>query len=350
MTSLAMGCDTHLDWFTAAVVNPYGQPVDQRRCHNGPAGYAEAVRMCRKHDITVVGIEGASSHGRPLAAYLTAQGIEVHDVPARVTAAGRDTGGKTDPGDAIAVAKAVASARGYRWIDDPDREALRVVVHRRETLVRAQTADINAMRALLTEIDPQRSASMGRLRSKRALQSLARVRYHGDTHRDTVAGMIRDIARECLRRREQINQLAKTIARLLPPEALRLIAEIEGCGVITAGILFAELAGTAGFATAAKFAKWAGAAPIPVASGRTDRYRLNRGGNRQANRALHIIIVTQHRRGGEAADYIRRRQSDGKTQKEAIRAAKRHLARRIWKLIYTPQPQTAPTGGEAAAA
>lgn len=335
MKPIAMGCDPHLDTFTAAVIDESGRPIDQRRCSNTPTGYAEAARMCRRHHLVTVGIEGASGHGRPLAAYLVQHGIEVIEVTSRVTAAGRDRAGKTDPGDAVVVARATAADRGHTWRHDPALEALRVLVHRRDSLVKAQTGDINQLRALLAEIDPDRAARMRRLRSKTVLTQLGRVRYGGNPHRVTIAAVIRQIARTCLDRRHHIHQLTTHITDLLPPSGHRLVEHIHGCGVITAATLIAELAGTAGFATAARFASWTGTAPIPVSSGRTDRHRLNRGGNRQANRALHTIIITQLQTSGEAAHYTHRRITEGKTRKEAIRAAKRHLARRIWKLLNT---------------
>jgi transposase len=329
-TLAGMGCDPHLDTITAAVVDATGRPVDRRRCANTERGFTELARMCRRHGLDTVGIEGASSYGQPLAVFLTRQGIRVIDVPTRVTASGRDSDAKTDPGDAVAIARAVLADRGHEWVYDPRGEALRVVVHRRESLVRAQTADINQLRALLKEVDPDRAATLTRLRSVTQLKALARARYGGNIHRETVAATIRSIARTCIGRRVEIDQLTKTLPELLPPAAHAMIRDVVGCGVITAAILFAELAGTNGFASHAKFGAWTGTAPIPVSSGRTDRHRLNRGGNRQANRAIHVIIVTQQRCGGQAATYIARRRQEGKTTKEAIRAAKRYLARRLW--------------------
>ncbi len=332
--SLAMGCDPHLDSFTVAVIDSHGRDLEHRRCPNNREGYVQAARLCRRYRIERVGIEGASGHGLGLAVYLFEHGFDVDQVSTRVTASGRDRDGKTDPGDAVVVARATAAGRGHQWSYDPTLEALRVVVHRREALIRAQTADINQLRALLAEIDPHRAATLGRLRSVRTFQQLSRVRYRGNPHRSTVAGLIRDIARTCLRRRHQITQLTRQLPQLLPEAGHRLTQQIPGCGVVTAATLLAELAGTGPITSHTKFAAWTGTAPIPVASGRTDRYRLNRGGNRQANRALHTIILTQHRTHGEAHHYIQRRIQEGKTRKEAIRAAKRHLARRIWKLIH----------------
>ena len=337
--SHVMGCDPHLDTIAVAVTDQVGRPLFETTVPNTVTGWNIAVRLARRHAVEVVGVEAASGYGQNLARQLTGKGIAVKEIPTRLTAVYRKTegAGKTDPGDARAVCRAVAAGNGHVWVDAPDREALRVVVARRRSLVAAQTRDVNQLRALLVEVDPQRAAATRRLRSVAAFTTLARVRYSASTHRVTVAGLIRDLARDCLRRHRQITQLTRQMRTLLPPQARHLIAAIPGMGDVTAEVLFAELAGTGGFATDAKFAKWAGASPIPVSSGRTDKFRLNRGGNRQVNAVLHTIVITQLRCGGDAAAYITRRQQEGKTEREAIRAAKRYVARRIHRLLTNPQ-------------
>ncbi len=330
-----MGCDPHLDRFDAAVVNQLGRRVAQLRRDNTTQGWADAVRLARRFGVATVGIEAASGYGRSLAQAMTNAGIGVVEIPTRVTAHGRKTdgGGKSDAGDARVVARAVLAGEGSTWADDPDAEALRVVVHRRRALVAAQTRDVNHLRALLAEIDPERAAALPRLRSTRAFTTLSRVRYGGDTHRQEAAALIRAAAADCRRRLDQIRRLTRRISELLPTRGWRLVNTIDGVGVIGAATICAETAGTDGFATAAKFAKWAGIAPLDASSGRQERHRLNRGGNRQVNAAIHAAVLTQHRQGGPAAHYISRRRREGKTQREAIRALKRHLARRIWKTL-----------------
>ena len=103
-----------------------------------------------------------------------------------------------------------------------------------------------------------------------------------------------------------------------------------------------EIAGAARFASDAKLARAAGVAPIPVSSGTTNRHRLDRGGNRQINAAIHRIAVTRARCHRETRDYIARKRAEGKTTREAIRCLKRHLARRIWPLLQPPSPSEIP--------
>jgi transposase len=227
----------------------------------------------------------------------------------------------------------VGRDEGNRWGDQPDLETIRVLNSRRNHLVTAQTADINHLRALLVEVDPEHASGLGRLRSKKGFDQLAETVYHGNTHRETVGQLIRDIATECSKRRTRIRELEKQIDQSMPPAGTELIEKIQGCGTIVAAQILSQVAGTDGFATDAKMAAWAGVSPLDASSGRQQRHRLNRGGNRQANRAIHTIIITQINSRGKAYEYVQRRLSEGKTRKEAIRAAKRHTTRTIWKIL-----------------
>ena len=340
--AVTAGCDCHLDSFTVAVIDGVGQPLEVAAFGNRSQGWASALELAGRYRLGMVGIEGVSGYGLSLAQTLGRAGVEVLEVPTRLTARLRqiDGAGKTDPGDAVAIARAVLRGQGSVWRDDPDLETVRVVCHRREELVRAQTQEINRLRALIAEIDPERVQTMGRLRSLSQLRELAEVQYGGNCHRQTVAVLIRRLAADCCDRLVQIRSLEKTLAELLPPLGWALIRQTQGMGVITASSLLAELAGTDRFATDAKMAAWAGISPLDASSGRHQRHRLNRRGNRQANRAIHTIALTQLRHGGPAAHYINRRTAEGKTSKEALRAVKRHIIRHIWKIIRdNPNPK-----------
>jgi transposase len=138
-----------------------------------------------------------------------------------------------------------------------------------------------------------------------------------------------------------INDLERELAALTSALAPRLLAE-RGCGALTAAKLIGEIAGADRFATDAKLARTAGSAPIPASSGQTHRHRLDRGGNRQLNSALHRLAITKGRLDPETIAYLTRKQAEGKTRREAIRCLKRHLARRVWHLLQ-PDATTIPT-------
>ncbi len=149
------------------------------------------------------------------------------------------------------------------------------------------------------------------------------------------------IARDELRRLREltqtINALEREITELVGQIAPQLLSE-PGFGPLTAAKLVGEIAGAERFATSAKLARAAGVAPIPASSGNTQRRRLDRGGNRQINAALHRVIVTRARCHTQTRDYIDRRRSEGKSTREAIRCLKRYLARRVWRLLQPPHP------------
>ena len=142
--------------------------------------------------------------------------------------------------------------------------------------------------------------------------------------------------------REEAELLAE-IKTLIEAHCPQLLAE-HGCGTVTAAIIIGHTAGAQRFTSDAKFARHAGAAPIPASSGNTQRHRLYRGGDRQLNRALHIIALSRARTDPATRAYLDRRHSEGKTKREAIRCLKRHLARHIWHVLYaaTPTPQAPP--------
>jgi transposase len=136
---------------------------------------------------------------------------------------------------------------------------------------------------------------------------------------------------------QAITRLEREITSLVGQLAPQLVSE-PGFGPLTAAELVGEIAGAERFATAAKLARAAGAAPIPASSGNTHRHRLDQGGNRQINAALHRVIVTQARCHAQTRDYIARRRSEGKSTREAIRCLKRYLARHVWRLLQPPNP------------
>jgi transposase len=137
--------------------------------------------------------------------------------------------------------------------------------------------------------------------------------------------------------RRRFKALEREIATLVATIAPQLLSE-PGFGPLTAAKLVGEIAGAQRFATAAKLARAAGVAPIPASSGNTRRQRLDQGGNRQINAALHRVIVTRARCHPATQDYIARRRAEGKTTREAIRCLKRYLARHVWRLLQPPDP------------
>ncbi|MPZ53044.1 MAG: transposase [Acidimicrobiia bacterium] len=239
MRLAAMGVDTHLGTVTAAVVGPLSEELDSVTVPNTSAGWDKLVGVCHRHGVGVVGVEGASGYGRGLAQRVVSSGLRVREIPTRLTSRVRrlDGAGKSDPVDARAIGRATARGEGSEWVDAPDLETIRVLVHRRDALVKERTRSINELRALLTEIDPARAAEMGRLRSRRQFCELAQVEYHGDNHRETVGMLIGDLAEECLRRCDQIRHYKKRIEEAIPPVGEELMGRGACPGVCVSGVV-----------------------------------------------------------------------------------------------------------------
>jgi transposase len=209
-------------------------------------------------------------------------------------------------------------------------------------LVNERTRLINRLRINLVILDPELEAEIpsrkldypGQLsritRRLRAMPQTARVRI---AREQTLR--IGALTREA----EQLKRELRDLIRVQRPE---LLAE-TGCGPLTAAILIGQTAGAERFKSDAHFARLAGVAPIPVSSGRHDRHRLDRGGNRQINRALHIIAITRGRLDPETRAYLQRKEAEGKSRMEAMRCLKRHLARHYHRLLVRRLPATALT-------
>ena len=219
-------------------------------------------------------------------------------------------------------------------MDGPELD-LRLLVDHRERLVRQRVGLNNTLQWHLHDLWPELELpgsslfyGAGRRASRRRLaraEQTMRVR----------------IARDELRRIRELSQtikaLEREIAQLVATVAPQLLSE-PGFGPLIAAKLVGEIAGAQRFATAAKLARAAGVAPIPASSGNTQRHRLDQGGNRQINAALHRVIVTRARCHQPTRDYIARRLAEGKSTREAIRCLKRYLTRHVWRLLQPPHP------------
>jgi transposase len=206
-----------------------------------------------------------------------------------------------------------------------------------ERLVRARGALNNDLLWHLHDLWPELTLPSGALFSaKHSTQIARRLARAEQTTRVRIAREELQRIRELSR---TITSLQTEIAQLVSHLAPQLLQE-PGIGALTAAKLLGEIAGAQRFSTDAKLARAAGIAPIPASSGRTDRHRLDRGGNRQINAAIHRIAITRARCHPETRDYLTRKHAQGKTNREAIRSLKRHLTRRIWHLLTDPaQPR-----------
>jgi transposase len=349
---MVIGVDPHKSTHTAAAVDrATGELRSSETVAARTPGNARLLDWARAlDDERVWALEDCRHVSGGLERFLVERGERVVRVaPKHMAGArrGQRERGKSDPIDALAVARA-ALREGVETLPSAhlDERALEIklLLDHREDLVAERTRIQNRLRWHLHELWPELEipvAALDRLkwldhvgRRLSGSEQSARVRVCRDQLR-----RLRELARDCA-------ELERELARLVATKAPQLL-DLPGCGPLSAAKLIAETAGAKRFESDAKFARLAGIAPIPASSGRSDRHRLDRRGNRQLNCAVHRIAVSQGRLHQPARDYLARKQSEGKSRREALRCLKRHLARRIWHLLQMPSSPVPPTSTPA---
>lgn len=337
---VTIGVDPHKRTHSAVAVDRVGVQVSGRTEAAKQDGFGELLVWAHDLDAERVWvIEDCRHVSGPFERFLLDHGETVVRLAPRLMADARRTvreRGKSDPIDALAVARA-ALREGLESLPTarlagPELEIRQLAVHR-ERLINARTRLINELRWQLHDIWPEWDIPKRALTGVRWQQKVAsRLRDADPSARVRVAtdeiGQIRELTR-------MINELHQDLAPLVAEVAPQLLAE-RCIGVILAAKLIGEIAGITRFSSDAKLARLAGCAPIPVSSGRSDRYRLDPGGNRQLNHAIHMLAIAKIIHDPQTAIYIDRQRSSGKTNREAIRCLKRHLVRRIYNLLSTP--------------
>jgi transposase len=338
---LTIGIDPHKDTHQAVAVDATGRRISERASDAVTEGFGQLLRWARglEDQDRVWVIEDCRHVSGPLERFLIDHGESVARLAPHLMAEARSRvgrRGKSDPIDALAVARA-ALAHGLQNLPTARLSGIslevRLIHQHHQRLIKQRTALINDLRWNLHDLWPEFKVPARTLRERSWQQAASRkLRSAPGTARVRVA---RDELRRIKELTRTIEELIGELTQLVTTAAPQLLAE-TGIGPITAASLIGEIAGVERFRSDAQLARTAGCAPIPVSSGRTDRHRLDRGGNRQLNCTLHMIAITRIRLDPRTAVYIAKQRAAGKTNKEAIRCLKRHLIRWIWRLLTDP--------------
>jgi transposase len=339
---IVIGADPHKLTHTAAAVDgATGELRSSETVAARKSGFAALFDWGRALDTERVwAIEDCRHVSGGLERFLVERGERVVRVPPKLMAGARRSArerGKSDPIDAVAVARA-ALREGIETLPaaflDEAALAIKLLLDHREDLVAESTRAQNRLRWHLHDIDPELAPPTRSLRQLPVLSSLgARLARRQQTVRVRLA---RELVRRCAALRRELQTLERELEIRVREQAPELL-ELRGCGTLTAAKLIAEIAGAGRFPTDAKLARHAGIAPLLASSGARHRHRLDRRGNRQLNCAFHRIAVTQARIHPEARAFLERKRSEGKSNREALRSLKRHLVRRVHRLL-TPPP------------
>jgi transposase len=334
-----IGIDTHRDSHEVEIADAAGKPVTTMQVSNDSGGFAQllaAIAKVAPGPRVAVCIEGSRSYGIGLARALSAAGLLVIECeqPRRKQRRGK---GKSDPIDAhLAVLTALRLDTGRLPVPraDGDREALRILLVARQEITVARTAQASRLRALLLAgEDTDRQAARGAL-TERVLTGLAGRTLPAGARREHAIrqGEIARLAFALSQARQQLKENRKQLLAIVNDIAPGLTSRY-GIGPVSAAQAIVSFSHPGRCRSEAAFASLGGTSPIPASSGRTIRHRLNRGGDRALNRAIHAIAVTRIRSCPRTRGYVARRTAEGKTPREIRRCLKRYIARELYRQL-----------------
>jgi transposase len=330
---IVIGVDVHKHSLTAVAVDEAGRMLDEQTLAGANGGLlAWASRL---DEARLWALEDCRQLTRWLERRLLEGGEQLVRVPPKLMAPERRAGrarGKSDPIDALAVARAALREPNLsrpRPDEQPFRE-LKLLVDHRDDLVDERRRGQQRLRWHLHQLDPSFAVPARQLDRPAQLARVAR--WLARREQEVQVRIARELVSRCRSLGREIveldHQLEQRTAELAPA-----LLELPGCGVLTAAKLLAEIGPVDRFASDAQLARHSGVAPLEASSGRVQRHRLDRGGNRQLNAAFYRIAITQARVHPAARAYLERKQAEGKSRREAIRCLKRQLARVVFNTL-----------------
>ena len=337
--SFVIGVDTHAKTHTFAVTAASGQPLAQRTFPVTPAGFTRAqewvARITSDDPSLLWVVEGASTYGASLVESLHQAGHLVVEAP-NVPKGLRSGKGKSDPIDAALIAAATlpldVSRLRHPRSDNGVRPAIRVLITARDQMTTQRTAAVNALTATLRTaplgVDARKKPSLTLIRRVAAWRTRDESIYLEIVRADAVR-----LAKQITSLHTQLDANEKLIKQLVGISPAAGLLNVKGIGPITAGVAFTVWSHHGRIHSEAAFASIAGVNPLPASSGNTTRHRLNRGGDRRLNHALHMATVTRMRVDPKTIEYVERRKAEGLTKPEIRRCLKRYLARHIYRAL-----------------
>ena len=331
--SITGGVDTHLDVHVAAALDERGALLGVESFATTESGYKKLLGWLSEFGpVELVGVEGTGSYGAGLTRHLQAERIRVVEVD-RPNRQRRRRKGKSDPQDAISAARAALSgdAAGEAKTRDGNVESMRVLRVARSSARKGRTQALNQMRNLVSTAP---ECIRAELRGLNVFHLLERAStYRPGAKRDIVSltkFTLRMLARRTITLEEEVSEIDAILKPLVKETAPRLVGAL-GVGTDAASALLVSAGDNPErLRDEAAFAHLCGASPIEASSGKQERHRLNRSGDRQANSALWHIVLTRMVYDPRTTEYIDRRRTQGLTKKEAVRCLKRYVAREVY--------------------
>lgn len=328
---VVVGVDSHKVTFAAGTLDELGKVVEAKEFQNEKQGHISFLKWARsKGEVLRIGVECSETFGAALTRFLLEAGEDVREVPTRLAhreAGRRKAQGKSDLGDAVAIARVVLREEGLPSPRRPEvAEDLKLLSDYRDQLRRARTQLTNRIHKDLVVIRPGYQKQIKDLTGVRVMKKVLDL-IDGDT---SVRAQLMRCRVEQVQRLDRERLLASKQLRAKVAESRTTLTELAGVSDYIAARMIGEIGDIRKVKSKAAFGHLTGTAPIPASSGLTVRHRLNQAGNRRMNHALWLMALTQSRIHPGARDYIERKLSEGKTKKEAFRCLKRHLANVIY--------------------
>lgn len=329
--TVAIGVDTHKEVHVAVALDALGAQLDSREIATTPAGYAGLLSWAQELGVPAFAVEGTGSYGAGLVRFLERAGVEVFESERPRRQERRR--GKSDLIDAALAARRLLSGEPLSLPRGGGRrEDLRLLLLERRGAMQARTAALNQLHALLVTAPDQLRARLGALSGDRLAAAAARLRPSPEV----INGVLRRLGRRVQRLSREVVEAERALASLVAELAPTLLEEC-GVGPVCGAQLLVSSGDPGRMRSEASFAALAGTSPVDASSGKQRRHRLNRGGDRQLNWALHVVALARIRHHAETGAYYQRLLAAGKTTREARRCVKRALARHFYQhLRETP--------------
>ena len=337
--TVAIGVDTHKATHTAVALDRLGVEVGSIEIETTSSGYLQLLRFAQALGEPAFALEGAGSYGAGLARVLVAAGLPVYEVERPYRRERRR--GKNDLLDAGRAAARLLNGQGLSGLrgGGQARENLRLLLLERRSALRAHTATLNQLHAIVVTGPAELRERLKGLPGDKLARRCLRL-HSGNESDQTLVSVLRRLARRAVMLSAELDELAAELERIVSLLAPELLNEC-GVGPVCAAQLVVSSGDPSRMRSEASFAALAGTSPVEASSGQTRRHRLNRGGDRQLNSALHVIARTRSRCHPETRTYYQHLLERGKTKREALRCVKRTLARHLYHQLITNPALTA---------
>jgi transposase len=325
--TVAIGVDTHKDVHVAVALDPLGVQLDSREIATTSAGYRSLLSWAQELGRPAFAVEGTGSYGAGLVRFLERAGVDVYECERPRRQERRR--GKSDLIDAALAARRLLSGERLSLPRGGGRrEDMRLLLLERRGAMQARNAALNQLSALVVTAPDHTRTRLGALSGERLARAAARLRPNAEI----MNGVLRRLGRRVERLSREVAEAERALATLVAEVAPALLEEC-GVGPICGAQLLVSSGDPGRMRSEASFAALAGTSPVDASSGKQQRHRLNRGGDRQLNWALHVIALARIHHHPQTGAYYQRLLAAGKTTREARRCIKRALARHFYRRL-----------------